>query len=267
MRDELIRQLTRRRTRALLAMLVLIPLGLALLLALRGAPELRAGATPQLLHLADSSALAFTVFVLYLCGPLLLLAVGAAFGGDGLASERSWGTLRYLLAAPIPRHRLLARKLGAALLLTLLGTLLLVGTALAAGGIFFGWHALDTPTGGRLAPGIALGRVLLATGYVLVSIVPFVLLALLLATMLETPLAAVGIAVGVALVAQIVDVVPTLGLARELLPTHFQLAWTDLFVDPPQPMDLARGLLQAACYATLAAALAFWRFARADVTS
>ena len=48
----------------------------------------------------------------------LLVVVVALFCGDTVASEASWGSLRYLLAIPVPRARLLGVKLivGAALL-------------------------------------------------------------------------------------------------------------------------------------------------------
>ncbi len=267
MRDELMRQLTRRRTRVLLASMVLIPLALALIYAVRGAPELAPGASPQLLHLADDSALAFTVFALYMCAPLLLLAAAAAFAGDALASEASWGTLRYLLAAPIPRRRLLARKLAASVVLSGLATALLVATSLISGWALFGWGPLETPVGGQVAAGEGLQRVLVAGAYCLASVLPFVALAIACATFVDSPLGAVGVATGVAVVSQILDVVQSLGDARRVLPTHYQLAWTDLFVDPPVPDELAAGLLQATCYAVLAAAVAFWRFSRRDVTS
>lgn len=267
MRDELLRQLTRRRVHVLLAAMIVVPLALAAIYALRGAPELRQGATPQLVHLAADSALAFTVFVLYMCAPLLLVVAAAAFAGDALASESSWGTLRYLLAAPIPRRRLLGRKLAVALLLSALATALLVVTSLVAGLVLFGWHPLDTPVGGELATGEGLHRVLLASGYVLVTLVPFAAFALLFATILDSPLGSVGVATGIAVVSQILDVVPTLGSARVVLPTHYALAWTDLFVDPPLPDELAAGTLQAALFTVAACAGAWYRFSRRDIAA
>jgi ABC-2 type transport system permease protein len=267
MRDELRRQLTRRRAHVLLAAMVVVPLALAAIHALRGAPELPAGASPQLVHLAADSALAFTVFVLYMCAPLLLVAVAAAFTGDALASESSWGTLRYLLASPIPRRRLLARKFAAGLVLATISTALLVGTALLAGVALFGWHPLDTPVGGELATDVGLQRVLLASAYVLVTLVPFAAIALLFATILDSPLGSVGVAVGIAVVSQILDVVPTLGALRVVLPTHYALAWTDLFVDPPLPDELAAGTLQAGLFTVAACAGTWYHFARRDIAS
>jgi ABC-2 type transport system permease protein len=266
MRDELARQLARRRIRVLLGACVVVPLLLALVYAVRGAPELPTGATPQLLHLASSSALAFAVFVLYMCAPLLLLAIAAAFAGEAMGSERAWGTLRYLLAAPVARPVLLLRKLGASLVLAAAATALLLATSLLAGAVLFGWGPLDTPVGGSIPVETAAPRVLLATAYALVTITPFVALAILLASLLDGPLAAVGLATGVAVVSQILDTLPTLGAARVVLPTHYQLAWTQLFVDPPLPDDLAAGTLQATCYTLVAVALAWWLVARRDVT-
>jgi len=267
MLDELRRQLTRRRVRVLLAAMVVIPLGLAGIFEVRGAPELAPGASPQLVHLAAGSALAFTVFVLYMCAPLLLVAVAAAFAGDGLASESSWGTLRYLLAAPVPRRRLLARKLAAALVLSAVATALMVAASLLVGLALFGWRALDTPVGGAIAADVGLQRVGIAAVYVLVTLVPFACIALLCATILDSPLGAVGVATGIAVVSQILDVIPTLGAARTLLPTHYALAWTDLFVDPPLPDDLAAGVLQATVISILVSAGAWWRFSRRDIAS
>ena len=47
-------------------------------------------------------------------GFLLVVAV-ALFCGDTVASEAGWSSLRYLLAAPVPRTRLLRQKLAVAM--------------------------------------------------------------------------------------------------------------------------------------------------------
>jgi ABC-2 type transport system permease protein len=267
MRDELVRQLQRRRTQVVLALLAAIPLLLALVYVVRGEPELAAGASPQLMHLAGESGLAITVYVVYLTAPLLLVAVAALFAGDAIASEASWGTLRYLLAAPIDRHSLLVRKFGAALLLTVSAVLVIVGAALAVGTACFGWHALDTPVGGIIEPGPATTRMLLTVAYVVVTLIPFCAIAVLCSTFIDAPLAAVAASVAVAVVAQILDVVPTLGQLRVVLPTHYAYAWLDLYVDPPDPTAMASGTLQAAIYAVVALGCAWWWFGRRDITS
>ena len=46
----------------------------------------------------------------------LLVVVVALYCGDTVASEASWGSLRYLLSVPVPRGRLLGTKLLVSLL-------------------------------------------------------------------------------------------------------------------------------------------------------
>ena len=267
MREELTRQLHRRQTRLVLLAMVLIPVALAAVYALRDQPGVAAGATPDLERLASTSALAFTAFVAYVCGPLLLVAVGAFFAGDCIASESGWGTLRYLLAAPVRRSALFRRKLLGAVLLTTLAAGLLFLTALLAGWVCFGWHALMTPVGGTIATEDAAARVIAAVGYIVLQVFPFVAIALLVSVCVDSPLAAVGASVGFAVLAQIADAVAALGRARIVLPTHYAYGWTDLFVDPPSYDDVAAGSLQAVIYTVAALSIAAWRFARRDITS
>ncbi|MCW2956505.1 MAG: transporter permease [Thermoleophilia bacterium] len=267
MRDELMRQLLRRRTQVVFALIAVIPVLLALVYVVRGAPEVTPGATPQLMHLAGDSALAFTIYVVYLTAPLLLVAVAALFAGDAVASEASWGTLRYLLTAPIDRHGLLMRKWSTSVALAALSVLVLVGTSLACGLVAFGWHDLETPVGGVIDAGEGLLRLGVTAAYVLVSLLPFAAIALLLSTIVNAPLAAVAGAVAVTVVSQILDVVPTLGDARNVLPTHYAYAWLDLFVDPPDPTALASGVLQAVVYVVVALGVAWWWFGRRDILS
>lgn len=267
MREELTRQLRRRQTRLVLAAMVLIPLALAAIYTARDTGSLAAGSTPGLERLASTSALAFAAFVAYVTCPLLLVAVGAFFAGDSIASESGWGTLRYLLAAPVPRRRLFVRKLLGATLLTTLAAFILFATALLAGWACFGWHALETPVGGTIEPGAAAVRVALALGYILLGVLPFVAIALLMSVSVDSPLAAVGTSVGIAVIAQIADAVEALGQARVVLPTHYAFGWTDLFVDPPSYDDVAAGALQSVIIVVAAVVLAAWRFARRDITS
>lgn len=267
MRDELVRQLGRRRTRFVLAAMALIPLALAAVYRLRETPEITPGSTPGLQELAAGSALAFTAYVIYLCAPLLLLAIAALFAGEAVAGEASWGTLRYLLAAPVPRRVLLARKLAAALALTVAATVVLLGTALLVGWACFGWGPLETPVGGSIPPGEASVRVAITVGSIMVGLLPFVAFAFLLSVVVDSPLGAVAGSVGIAVVSQILDAVPAFGDLRVVLPTHYAYGWTDLFVDPPDYADVAAGVAQSTAYATIALAIAWWRFARRDITS
>ena len=72
----------------------------------------------------------------------------ALFCGDTVASEASWASLRYLLALPVPRSRLLRQKLVVSLTLSFGANLLLPLWGYVVGGLFFGWAPARSPLGG-----------------------------------------------------------------------------------------------------------------------
>ena len=57
---------------------------------------------------------------LFFSASFLLIVVISLFFGDTIASEASWSSLRYLLAMPVPRIRLLRQKVLVAGLLSVL---------------------------------------------------------------------------------------------------------------------------------------------------
>ena len=69
------------------------------------------GAFSSLVDLATAGGANFALFTLLVSSSFLLVVVFALFFGDTVASEASWGSLRYLLAIPVPRARLLGVKL------------------------------------------------------------------------------------------------------------------------------------------------------------
>ena len=74
-----------------------------------------------------------------------LVVVICMFAGDAIASEASWGNLRYLLVRPVGRGRLLTAKLFVAAVFALLSTALVALSGLIVGVIAFGWHPLADP--------------------------------------------------------------------------------------------------------------------------
>jgi ABC-type transport system involved in multi-copper enzyme maturation permease subunit len=200
-------------------------------------------------------------------GFLIVVAV-ALFCGDTVATEASWSSLRYLLAAPVPRSRLLRQKLIVALGYSIAGVTYLTLMALLAGTVAFGWHPLLLPGTGIIVPdAAALGRLAIVLGYILVSELVVAALAFLLSVLTDSPLGAVGGAVGLVIVSNILDAVTALGNWRQLLPTHWQFAWLDVF----QPQVTWAGMLQGAAvsvsYALILTALAFRHFRTKDITS
>jgi ABC-type transport system involved in multi-copper enzyme maturation permease subunit len=263
---EIIRQLRRRRTLIAFGILTVLPWILVGAFEVSG-PASRNGA-PGLVASATDGGLNFTAFTFFVSAGFLIVVAVALFCGDTVATEASWSSLRYLLAAPVPRSRLLRQKLIVALGYSIVAVTYLTLMSLLAGTLAFGWHQLRLPgTGIEVPYGAAVGRIAIVLGYVLVSELVVAALAFLLSVLTDSPLGAVGGAVGLVIVSNILDAVTALGNWREALPTHWQFAWLDVF----QPQVSWAGMIQGAAvsvsYALVLGALAFRRFQTKDIVS
>ncbi len=264
------RQATRRRTQLALGFMVLLPLIILAAFQLGGGDSDNGGRRGQfssLVDLATAGGVNFALFTIFVSASFLLIVVVALFCGDTVASEASWGSLRYLLAIPVPRGRLLGVKLSVALSYCVLAIALLLGTALAAGTLRYGWHPLRSTIAGEIAAGDALLRLFGIVGYLSVSLLVVAGLAFLLSVMTDAPLGAVGGAVLLQILSSILDQITALGAIRSFLPTHFSDAWLGLLSTPMQTDNLVRGCFSALCYAVIFFGLAWWRFTRKDVVS
>lgn len=262
------RQAARRRTQLALGFMVLLPL--IILIAFQfdsGDDDNGRGEFGSLVSFATSGGLNFTLFSIFVSASFLLVVVVALFCGDTVASEASWGSLRYLLAVPVPRARLLAIKLLVALTYSALALLLLAGTALLIGTLRYGWSPLRSTVAAQLEPGEGLLRLLAVLGYLAVVLLVVAGLAFLLSVLTDAALGAVGGAVLLWILSSILDQITALGAIRSFLPTHYSNAWLGLLSTPVQTDDIVRGAISAICYATLFWGLAFWRFTRKDITS
>jgi ABC-2 type transport system permease protein len=225
------------------------------------------GRFSSLADLATAGGLNFTLFTIFVSASFLLVVVVALFCGDTVASEASWGSLRYLLAIPVPRARLLAVKLVVALAYSALALLLLAGTALLAGTLRYGWEPLQSTVAAQIPAGEGLLRILGILGYLAVVLLVVAGLAFLLSVSTDAALGAVGGAVLLWILSNILDQIEALGVLRDFLPTHYANAWLGLLSTPVQTDDIVKGCISAICYATLFCGLAFWRFTRKDVVS
>ncbi|MEU4590202.1 ABC transporter permease [Micromonospora aurantiaca (nom. illeg.)] len=263
------RQASRRRTQLALGFMVLLPLIILVAFQFDAGDDDGGGRGEfsSLADLATSGGLNFTLFSILVSASFLLVVVVALFCGDTVASEASWGSLRYLLAVPVPRARLLAVKLVVALAYSGLGLLLLAGTALLAGTLRYGWKPLSSQVSAELAPADGLLRLLGVLGYLAVVLLVVAGLAFLLSVTTDAALGAVGGAVLLWILSSILDQITALGGLRNLLPTHYSSAWLGLLSTPMQTDDVVKGAFSAVVYATLFWGLAFWRFTRKDVTS
>lgn len=266
-RVEFTRQLRRWRTIVAFAVLLALPWILVAAFKISG-PASAGNGTPGLVTVATQGGLNFAAFSLFVSAGFLLVVVVALFCGDTVASEASWSSLRYLLAAPVPRARLLRQKLAVALAYSTIGVVTLPVMSLIAGTAAFGWHPLRLPgTGVQLPAGQAVTRMLIVLAYVLVTEIAVAGIAFLLSVSTDSPLGAVGGAVGLMILSAILDQVTALGSWREILPSHWQFAW----LDAVQPQITWGGMLEGAsactCYGIVLLAVAFRRFQRKDIVS
>jgi len=268
---ELRRQASRRRTQLTLGFVLLLPLIILVAFELGGSNGGGGGGSrgqfAALADIATSGGLNFALFTLLVSASFLLVVVVALFCGDTVASEASWGSLRYLLAIPVPRGRLLGSKLQVSLVYSLAALVILTGTALLAGTLRYGWHPLRTTFAGEIASGPALLRLLGILAYLAVSLLVVAGLAFLLSVFTDAPLGAVGGAVLLQIVSSILDQITALGSLRVILPTHYSDAWLGLLSSPIQTDGMVKGAISALLYASVFFGWAWYHFARKDVVS
>lgn len=267
-RTEFVRQLRRRRTAV--SFLLMLALPLFVVIAIKFGPESNGSTTPTSLNvidLATNGAWNFVIVMLFFGSGFLLTTVTSLFFGESVASEASWSTLRYLLAAPIPRRRLLMVKLIVAAVLTFCAVLALTVISFAIGVVAFGNNPLVSPIGGDFGTADALLRVAVVAGYVFVSLLVAAGIAFYMSVRTDVPLGAVGTAVVIVIVIQILDAITALGDLRQWLPGHYSQAWTDALNPAIDWSNMVRGGAYAVALFVLFIALAVLKFDRKDISS
>ncbi|WP_206511406.1 ABC transporter permease subunit [Rhodococcus sp. BGS-1C] len=263
---ELRRQFGRRRTQLAIGFLALLPVILAIAFTVGSSSESDSDAG-GLIELGTRGGVNFTVFALFMSVGFLLIVVVALFFGDSVASEASWSSLRYLLAIPVPRTRLLLQKALVSATLSLAAIGVLVGVSLALGTALYGADPLVTPFGDGLAYGDAVARLLIAVGYIAVNLLWVAGLAMLLSVLTDAPLGAVGGAVMTSILMQILDQITALGSLRNYLPGHYANSWIDALSPTIEWNDMVVGTFSALAYATVFGVTAWLRFGSKDITS
>lgn len=276
LRVELARQFRRRRTLVTYGLLVLLPL--IVVAAVKFGPSASSSSAPasggrfgsgsvDLVGLATSGAWNFSVTMMFFATSFLLILVTAIFVGDTVASEAQWSTLRYLLAAPVGRRRLLWQKLMVGLLSTAGGIVVLVGVSYLVGLVAFGNGPLASPAGGTFSGTEALSRVAIVAGYVFVSLLFTAGIAFVMTVSTDVALGAVGTALILVIVSNILDAIEALGDLREWLPTDYTNAWIGALQPEVEWSDMARGGAYALVWFGVLVAIGFLRFDRKDILS
>lgn len=262
---EIGRQLRRRRTIGIFIVLAVLPL--VLLLAFWLGNDGSDSGERGFVDLAQESGANLVIFTLFASTSFLLIVIVALFAGDTVPSEASWASLRYLLAAPVRRERLLRQKLVVAALSCVVALVFLPAWTLVVGGIAYGWGPYVGPTGTQIGWPEFAGRLVIIVGYLLVELSVVGAFAFMLGVLTDAPLAAVGGAVLLMILCAILDSITALGSIRNGLPGHYAYAWRDALAPTLNYSDMITGALWSLGYAIIAIWVAFWYFLRKDITS
>ncbi|WP_375404906.1 ABC transporter permease subunit [uncultured Amnibacterium sp.] len=261
---ELVRQLGQWRVQVAVGVLLVLPLVVRIAFLLGGAEPSRTGG--DLGALAQSSGGGFAAFVLLVSGGYLVTIVAAVLFGDLIAGEASRSTLKYLLAIPVPRLRLLGVKALAAALILVAGLAGMAAIALLVGVLSYGPGGMQVPNGPRLDLGQTVARLALATAVTPFGLLWAAALGLLLTVLTDSPLAAAGGVVVVAIVTSTLDQVAALKDFRLWLPTHYAFAYQQFLLQPIDLRPVADALVNGLLWVLVLGPVAAWWFHRKDIS-
>jgi ABC-2 type transport system permease protein len=264
-----LRKLFRRpRTWVTIGLLNALPVLVAVLIALTDLAP-RPGEGPAFLSAVLTNGTLYPLAALAIVLPLFLPIAVALIAGDAVAGEAQAGTLRYLLARPAGRTRLLVAKLVSVFAFVLVTVLVVAAVGYLVGQLFFEVQ----PLGGTALSGTSLtsiqiaGRTLLAIGYVTFSMLGVAAFALFFSTLTDSPLAAMLGALAVLIASSLLFTLDAASAIAPYLPTRYWLAFVDFFRDPILWRDVVRGIGLQAVYVGVLLAAAWANFTTKDVTS
>jgi ABC-2 type transport system permease protein len=259
----------RRRNQLLLAVTMVFPIliGIALRLA---APHSRGGGNgpgASFFNQLAGNGVFMTFIALSTLLILVLPVVIAVVAGDSVAGEAGYGTLRYLLAVPAGRTRLLTVKYAAIVVFGLAATLIVAAVALAVGAALFPIGPVTLLSGSTVPLAEGLLRVLFVTLYVAAAMAALGAIGLAVSTLTEHAIGAIAAIAILVVTSEVVDQVPQLAVIGPYLPTHWWLSFDAILRAPVDTSTLLKGLLSFGVYTVLFGSFAWARFTSADVTS
>jgi ABC-2 type transport system permease protein len=263
LRTELRTEPRRPRTLVTLGVLALVPLLIAIGVttlgtagdALSGAPG--PGPGPGLIAAVTANGLMLPVAALRIA-LILLLPLGICIAAaDALAGEAAHGTLRGLLLAPVSRPRLVGIKAFGVLMVAVLEVAAVTVVGLLAGVcIVGGGGTMLTLSGTSVGLGSALARVALAACWTLLQIAAVGAVALAVSALTDHPLVVLATVLGGALVFGVLNAIPSLNWLRPVLLTSGWSSLVDLLRDPVPTDGLVHSTLVAAGYLVVGLAVA-----------
>ncbi|HEY7324345.1 MAG TPA: ABC transporter permease [Streptosporangiaceae bacterium] len=276
---ELVKLVRRPRSWVAIALLCLLPAVVAVFVAVTHVVP-PPGQGPTLLSTVLSNGSLFPAAALAIVLPIFLPVAVAVVAGDAVAGEASSGMLRYLLARPVGRTRLLVAKLISLVLFVLVAVIAVALTAYVTGRILFGDKPITVGTGGitsgviasslsgtPLTPVDIFVRTLGAIAFIAVSMLGVGAVALFLSTLTDSPLTATLGALAALITSGVLVALNSAAAVSPYLPTRYWLAWVDFYRQPILWRDIERGFAIQGVYVLVFLAAAWANFATKDITS
>jgi ABC-2 type transport system permease protein len=253
----------RRRNIAGMGVLAAFPVILAV--SVRLSPG--QGGDPNFIGSITGNGLFVAFAALALELPLFLPLAVSAISGDSVAGEANLGTLRYLLAVPAGRTRLLVIKYTAIVIFALIATLIvaLVGTIM--GLALFGGGDMTLLSGTQTSMADGVWRLCLSSLYLAAQFSALGAIGLFISTLTEQPIGATIAVLLVNVLMFILDSISQLDWLHPWLLTHWWTAFGDLLRDPIATESIQRGLLTALVYTGVFWLAAWARLSTKDISS
>src|SRR5580692_4474080 len=280
---ELFKLVRRLRTWISIGLICALPLVVAIFIAVTHLAPPPGQGSAFLSAVLDEGQL-YPAAALALVLPVFLPVAVAVVAGDSIAGEASAGTLRYLLARPVGRTRLLVAKLITVTSYAT-GVLILgpsraaaVGTGGLSGSIAPGGNGLPTAglqagaaitslSGAPLTTLELVERVLGAMAFITVSMLGVAAIAIFLSTLADSALGAALGALAALVASEVLVTLNAASAVQPFLPTRYWLAWIDFFRQPIFWRDIQRGFAIQAVYVAVFLAAAWANFATRDITT
>ncbi len=254
----------RRRNIAGLAVLAVVPVILAIAVRVSSPSQ---GDGPNFVSAIAGNGLFVAFAALALELPLFLPLAVSAISGDSVAGEANLGTLRYLLAIPAGRTRLLGVKYAAIMIFALVATFIVAAVGTIMGLALFGGGDMILLSGTQTSMADGIWRLALTTLYLAAQLSALGAIGLFISTLTEQPIGATIAVVLVNVMMFILDSIAQLSWLHPWLLTHWWTAFGDLLRDPIATESISRGLTTALVYAGVFWLAAWARLSTKDISS
>jgi ABC-2 type transport system permease protein len=254
----------RRRNLAGMGVLAVVPVILAVAVRVSAPGQ---GDGPPFVSAITGNGLFVAFAALALELPLFLPLAVSAISGDTVAGEANLGTLRYLLAIPAGRTRLLVIKYAAIVIFALAATFVVAIVGAIMGLALFGGGDMTLLSGTQTSLGDGMWRLVLSSLYLAAQFSALGAIGLFVSTLTEQPIGATIAIVLVNVFMFILDSISQLAWLHPWLLTHWWTAFADLLRDPIATESMERGLITALVYASVFWLAAWARLSTKDISS